>query len=212
LVTSETPHDLMRLFQEGDEEAFQELVRRFKEPIVSFAMRMLNDREKAVDVAQETFINVFTHADSYRPVASFTGWLYRIAYNLAINEIRRQKRQPAVSLDAPVAGQNAEARPLEPRDESEGIEQQLLQHELRENVRRCVAALPARYRGAIVMKDMEGMTFEEIAAILRCPESTVKSRVMRGRRMLRRRLEAYLAPAGGEPAPSRLAARHLTRS
>ncbi|MGH9867747.1 MAG: RNA polymerase sigma factor [Candidatus Polarisedimenticolia bacterium] len=210
-MNSETPHDLMRQFQEGDEEAFQELVRRYKEPIVSFVMRMLNDREKAVDVAQETFINVFTHADSYRPVASFTGWLYRIAYNLAINEIRRQKRQPAISLDAPAPGQDADSRPLEPRDDREGIEEQMLQHELHENVRRCVAALPARYRGAIVMKDMEGMTFEEIAVVLGCPESTVKSRVMRGRRMLRTRLEAYLAPAA-ETVPARLTARHLTRS
>src|SRR5262245_48906120 len=90
----------MLLFREGDEEAFRELVRRFKEPITSFAMRMLNDHDKALDVAQETFISVFTHADGYRPMARFTSWLYRIAYNLAVNEIRRQRRQPIVSLDA----------------------------------------------------------------------------------------------------------------
>src|SRR5262245_36275102 len=90
----------MQLFQEGDEEAFRELVRRFREPITSFAMRLLNDREKAGDVAQETFINVFTHADGYRPLSSFSSWLYRIAYNLAINEIRRLRRQPSISLDA----------------------------------------------------------------------------------------------------------------
>jgi RNA polymerase sigma-70 factor (ECF subfamily) len=212
LVTSETPHDLMRLFQEGDEAAFQELVRRFKEPIVSFAMRMLNDREKALDVAQETFINVFTHAESYRPVASFTGWLYRIAYNLAINEIRRQKRQPTMSLDAPAsADPDASSRGMEARDDAPGAEDRLLRGEMHDVVRKCVAGLPARYRGAIVMKDMEEMTFEEIAQVLGCPESTVKSRVMRGRRMLRTRLERYLEPAP-DAMPARTVARTLTRS
>jgi RNA polymerase sigma-70 factor (ECF subfamily) len=202
----------MRMFQEGDEEAFQELVRRYREPIASFAMRMLNDREKALDVAQETFINVFTHAAGYRPVASFTGWLYRIAYNLAINEIRRQKRQPAISLDSPARGEDESRRGgMDARDESPGAESRILQDELHDTVRRCVAGLPALYRGAIVMKDMEGMTFEEIAAILRCPESTVKSRVMRGRRMLRLRLETYLG-SGGREVPARAASSPLTRS
>src|SRR5262249_14044913 len=174
-VTSEAPHDLMRMFQEGDDEAFQELVRRYKDPIASFVMRMLNDREKALDVAQETFVNVFTHAESYRPVASFTGWLYRIAYNLAINEIRGQQRQPAISLEA-LAGTDPDGKPrMEARDDSPGVEERMLDDERHEMVRRCVAGLPAKYRGAIVMKDMEGLTFEEIASILGCPESTVKS-------------------------------------
>lgn len=210
-MTDATPHELMRLFQEGDEDAFQELVRRYMEPIVSFVTRMLNDREKAVDVAQETFVNVFTHADGYRPVASFTGWLYRIAYNLAINEIRRQKRQPAVSLDA-ITEPDAEGRPrMEARDDRATIEERMLEDERHEAVRRCVAGLPPRYRAAIVMKDMEGMTFEEIATVLGCPDSTVKSRVMRGRKMLRRKLERYLSPLE-DAVPARAPARHLTRS
>jgi RNA polymerase sigma-70 factor (ECF subfamily) len=211
-VTDATPHELMRMFQEGDEQAFQELVRRYKDPIISFVMRMLNDRDKAVDVAQETFVNVFTHAGGYRPVASFTGWLYRIAYNLAINEIRRQKRQPAISLDA-FTDPGLDGRPrIEARDESAGIEERMLDDERHAVVRRCVAGLPAKYRGAIVMKDMEGMTFEEIAGILRCPESTVKSRVMRGRRMLRRKLERYLGPLEETAAPAPVAARNLGRN
>ncbi|HKY32770.1 MAG TPA: sigma-70 family RNA polymerase sigma factor [Candidatus Polarisedimenticolia bacterium] len=191
----------MRLFQEGDEEAFRELVRRYKEPITSFVMRMLNDHDRALDVAQETFVNVFTHAGGYKPMASFTGWLYRIAYNLAINEIRRQRRQPVVSLDAASDPEAPGGPRIEARDEGPGIEEDLLGRERREAVRRCVASLPAKYRGAIVMKDMEGMTFDQIAGILGCPESTVKSRVMRGRRMIRSRLESYLRMADGTPAP-----------
>src|SRR5678815_3532190 len=164
----------MLLFRQGDEDAFRELVRRFREPITSFAMRMLNDPDKAVDVSQETFINVFTHADTYRPMASFTSWLYRIAYNLAINEIRRQRRQPAVSLDAGAADDTGSAMRFEPRDSGLSAEEEMLGRERRAAVRRCVASLPAKYRGAIVMKDMEGLTFDEIANILDCPESTVK--------------------------------------
>ena len=195
----------MQLFQEGDEEAFKELVRRFKDPIVSFASRMLNDREKAVDIAQETFIKVFTHADSYRPVAGFSGWLFRIAHNLAINEIRRQKRRPA-ELE-PMAEQDGGHGPMEPTEPGLSAEETILGRERRETVRRCVAALPVKYRSAVVMKDMEGMTFEEIAAILGCPESTVKSRVMRARRMLQRKLEPYLTGAavgGRRPQTARL--------
>jgi len=184
----------MRLFQEGDEEAFRELVRRFRDPVTSFAMRLLNDAEKAADVAQETFINVFTHAEAYRPISSFTSWLYRIAYNLAITEIRRRRRQPAVSLDAGAPDDPDGPPRFEPRDGNPSVEEEMLGRERREAVRRCVASLPAKYRGAIVMKDMEGLTFDEIANILGCPESTVKSRVMRGRRMLQKRLEPYLDP------------------
>src|SRR5262245_46903696 len=103
----------MRRFQEGDEEAFQELMRRYRDPIVSFCLRMLNDPDQAMDVAQETFVRVFTHAASYEPLASFTGWLYRIAYNLSINEIRRRLRQPTVSLDAP---QRGEEEPMPARE------------------------------------------------------------------------------------------------
>jgi RNA polymerase sigma-70 factor (ECF subfamily) len=162
----------MQLFQEGDEEAFKELVRRYKEPIISFSARLLNSREKAMDIAQETFIRVFASADSYRPVGAFGGWLYRIAYNLAINELRS----------------------FDPRSPAPSAEDSLLGDERSALVRRCVAALPPKYRGAVVMKDMEGLTFDEIARILGCPESTVKSRVMRARRMLRKRLEGALAP------------------
>jgi RNA polymerase sigma-70 factor (ECF subfamily) len=182
----------MGRFQNGDEDAFQEIVKRYKEPITAFALRMLNDRDKAVDVAQETFINVFTHVAGYRPMASFDGWLYRIAYNLAINEIRRRKRQPVVSLDAPARGSEREGPAFDPAHDGPDAEQSVLGSERCEIVRRCVQALPSKYRGAIVMKDMEGLTFEEIATILGCPESTVKSRVMRARRMLRQRLAPHM--------------------
>ena len=225
-MTDRTPQELMLLFRQGDEDAFRELVRRFREPITSFALRMLNDQEKAVDVSQETFINVFTHAEGYRPMASFTSWLYRIAYNLAINEIRRQRRQPTVSLDATSAHHgshgshgphgDAAGSPLrfEPRDAGLSAEEEMLGRERQEAVRRCVASLPPKYRGAIVMKDMEGLTFDEIANILDCPESTVKSRVMRARRMVLKRLEPYLKPQSwdGEPARYPQPVRQNTRS
>lgn len=196
-MSDENPQDLMRLVQEGDEAAFREIVRRFREPVISFATRLLNDQEKAMDVAQETFINVFTHAASYRPMAGFTAWLYRIAYNLSITEIRRRGRHRALSLDTGTGAKRADGAPLrgiDPADPGSTVEQSLLDEERREAVRRCVASLPPRYRAAIVMKDMEGMTFEEIGSVLGCPESTVKSRVMRGRDMLRRRLIGYLEP------------------
>ncbi len=182
----------MRRFQGGDEEAFRELVGQFKEPITAFAARMLNSYEKGLDIAQETFIRVFTHADSYRPLGGFSAWLYRIAYNLAINEIRQQRRQPVI---VPEGGWRSDGQdhPLaEARGTELSPEEAMLGRERCDVVRRCVATLPAKYRGVIVMKDMEGLTFDVIARILDCPESTVKSRVMRGRRMLGKKLAPYL--------------------
>ncbi|MFQ5701799.1 MAG: RNA polymerase sigma factor [Acidobacteriota bacterium] len=191
-MKSRTPQELMQLIQRGDEDAFRELMRRFKQPITMFVLRMLNDPSKAVEVAQEAFVNIFTHAQSYRPTASFSGWIYRIAHNLAINEIRRTRRQPTVSIDA-VGNQGGSETPVfEPADTRPSAEEAVLGNERRAMVRRCIAALPWKYRSAIVMKDMEGLTFLKIAAILDCPESTAKSRVMRARRMLKRRLEPYV--------------------
>jgi len=202
-VTSETPHELMRLVQSGDEEAFRELVRRFKGPITNFALRMLNDHDKAVDVAQETFINVYTHADGYRPVASFTGWLYRIAHNLAVNELRRRKREPILSIDGSIDPGRKDGPRFEPCDPSSSVEEEIMGRELQDAVRRSIAALPQKYRSAIVMKDMQGLTFEECAGALGCPESTVKSRVMRARRMLRSRLEPIVRPEAVKATPVR---------
>ena len=202
-MQTETPQELMRLVQTGNEEAFSELVRRFKEPITAFALRMLNDHQKALDVAQETFVNVYVHAQSYRPVASFQGWLYRIAHNLAINELRRRKREQAVSIDAPLDPGRPDGPRFEPPDNAANAEESILGRERMEVVRRCVASLPEKYRSAIVMKDMQGLKFEEIAVILDCPESTVKSRVMRGRRMIRSRLEAIMSPTTPRTNPAR---------
>ncbi len=202
-MQTETPQELMRLVQTGNEAAFSELVRRFKEPITAFALRMLNDHQKALDVAQETFVNVYVHAASYRPVASFQGWLYRIAHNLAINELRRKKREQTLSIDAPLDPGRPDGPRFEPPDEAPTAEESILGRERVAVVRRCVASLPGKYRSAIVMKDMQGLTFEEIAAILDCPESTVKSRVMRGRRMIRARLEAIMSPATPRTHPAR---------
>ena len=189
----------MLLFQGGDEEAFKELVRRFRDPIASFVLRLLNDYDKALDVAQETFVNVFTHAQEYRPMAGFSSWLYRIAYNLAINELRRARRHPAISLDTALQGHDDPAAHFEIADKEISAEEEILARERGEAVRRGVASLPVKYRTAVVLKDMEGLTFEETAKILGCPESTAKSRVTRARRMLAGRLERYL---GNEPERS----------
>lgn len=189
----------MLRFQGGDEDAFKELVARFQEPIAAFAFRLLNDHEKALDVTQETFVNVYTHADSYRPIAGFSAWIYRIAYNVAINELRRQKRQPSFSLDADDDTEGGSPR-FELAGTGVSAEDEILGREKQEAVRKCVASLPLRYRMAVVMKDMEGLTFEEIARILNCPESTVKSRVVRARRMLLKRLSPYLTGSSGTRA------------
>jgi RNA polymerase sigma-70 factor (ECF subfamily) len=187
-------HDLMEATREGDEVAFYELVRRYRSPITNYVNRMLNDYDMAVDLAQETFIRIYTNAHRYRANHNFSTYIYRIATNLAISELRRRKRWKMVSLvsffaspDGSDAGADLDLPDHRPLPES-----QLLDDERRQVVRRAVAALPERYRAALVLRDIEGLEYERIAEILRLPLGTVKSRINRARNLLREKLRAHI--------------------
>jgi RNA polymerase sigma-70 factor (ECF subfamily) len=188
-------HDLMAAVREGDERAFDELVRRYQSPMTGYLYRMLNDYETALDLAQETFVRLYQNAHRYRANHSFSTYLYRIATNLAISELRRRKRWTMLSLVSFFAAKDGEdeERAFDLPDTRPLPETWLLREEERRIVARAVASLPEKYRAAIVLRDIQGLDYEQIAEILGLPLGTVKSRINRARNFLREKLRGYLS-------------------
>ena len=193
--TQWSDHELMAAVREGDEWAFDELVRRYQSPMTGYLYRMLNDYETALDLAQETFVRLYQNAHRYRANHHFSTYLYRIATNLAISELRRRKRWnmlPLVSFFATKDGEEEE-KAFDLPDTRPLPEAWILREEERQIVARAVASLPEKYRAAIILRDIQGLDYEQIAEILRLPLGTVKSRINRARNFLREKLRGYLS-------------------
>ncbi len=180
---------------EGDERAFTELVRRYQGRVTNLVSRVLNDREASDDLAQEVFVRVFVHRRNYRRGSKFSTWLFTIAANLAKNEIRRRvRRRNWFSLDAlqDLVGDSA----IQLADHKEGQEVSLQREQLQRAVGRAIAAVPEKYRLALVLRDIEGFAYEEIGQMLNIPGGTVRSRINRARGMLKRKLQPLLRKEG----------------
>jgi RNA polymerase sigma-70 factor (ECF subfamily) len=180
----------------NDLAAFEALVSRYQGKIVGYAARMLNDHDEAEDVAQEAFIKAYRSLEGFRGQSSFSTWLYRIVTNLCIDRARMKKRRPqqAYSLDEPFdadddkGGRDLPDLTTEP---SKGVERE----ELRRQVRETVAKMPEKMRSVLIMCDIQGMAYEDIAASLKIPIGTVKSRLFHARADLARRLKPYMSGA-----------------
>lgn len=194
-VEALSDHELVAAARDGDELAFQEVVRRYRSPITNFVYRMLNDYEMAVDLAQETFVRVYTSIGRYEANYSFSTYIYRIASNLAISELRKRKRRKVVSLFGIFTGDDGEPVEMDPPDERQLPEDAVLEDERKRAVRRAIASLPEKYRTALVLRDIEDHSYEQIAAILDLSEGTVKSRINRARNLLREKLGYLLDEA-----------------
>ena len=174
--------------------AFEKLVTRYQGKIISYAARMLNDQDDAEDVAQEVFVKAYRSLDSFRGASSFSTWLYRIATNLCIDRVRKRKRSPqqAYSLDEPL-DKDEDSGGREVADFSMEPTKNVEREELRQQVRTTVAEMPDKLRSVLVMCDIQGMPYEEIAKVLDCPIGTVKSRLFHARADLARRLRPYMS-------------------
>jgi RNA polymerase sigma-70 factor (ECF subfamily) len=191
-VETASDHELLAAIRDGDEVAFQEIVRRYRNPITNFVFRMIDDYERAVELSQETFIRVYTSASRYQANYSFSTYIYRIATNLAISELRRRKRRRFVSLFSPFTNDEGDAVELDPPDSNPLQDQSLIDNERRTAVARAISSLPEKYRAAIVLRDVEGLSYDRIAEVLKLSEGTVKSRINRARNLLKEKLSAYI--------------------
>lgn len=185
-------HELLAAIRDGDEVAFQEIVRRYRNPITNFIYRMIDDYDRSVELAQETFIRIFTSASRYQANYSFSTYIYRIASNLAISELRRRKRRRFVSLFSPFVNDDGETVEIDPPDLAPRVDETMIEEERRRAVARAITSLPEKYRSALVLRDVEGMSYDQIAEVLSLSEGTVKSRINRARNLLKEKLSAYI--------------------
>ena len=189
-LTAATDQDIVVRARAGFEDAFRELIRRYQRPVFSLIYRMVRDRELAEDLAQETFVKVLNAIDSYRPEFKFSSWIFKIANNAAIDHLRRRELD-TLSLDgAPDATtpDRVEATALQIGDKAESALDELEARELGSAIEHAIEALRPEYRSCILLRHVEGRSYEEIAEILELPLGTVKTYIHRARAQLKQAL------------------------
>jgi RNA polymerase sigma-70 factor (ECF subfamily) len=182
--------DVVALAKKGREAAFREIIRRYERPVFSLVFRMVHDRETAEDLAQDTFIKVLNHIDRYQPEFKLSSWLFKIAHNVTIDHLRR-RRLPTISMSgSPHASTAAEieASSFDIDSRAESALDELESRELGSSIERAIAALRPEYRSCIMLRHVEGRSYEEIAATLDLPLGTVKTYIHRARHELREAL------------------------
>ncbi len=183
--------DVVALAQQGRDSAFRELIRRYERPVFSLIYRMVRDRELAEDLSQDTFIKVLNHIDRYRPEFKLSSWLFKIANNVAIDHLRRRQLD-TISIDGSPHAQSADAIQATSFDvvvDQESALDELEAREMGAAIERAIASLRPEYRSCIMLRHVEGRSYEEIAATLDLPLGTVKTYIHRARHELRRALE-----------------------
>lgn len=185
-------HQVIEKVKAGDEAAFAEIISRYKNPITNFLYRFLNDYEEAVDLAQETFVRVYFALDRYHTNYAFSTYIYRIASNLAISELRKRKRRSILSLTGLFQSDEGEAAEFQPPDSRPLPDHDLVENEQSRVIAKAIATLPPKYRIPIILRDVEGRSYEEVAELMQLGLGTTKSRISRGRGLLREKLIGYL--------------------
>ena len=181
---------LVERVQKGDKGAFDLLVLKYQHKIVNLVMRYVRDPDLALDIAQEAFIKAYRALPRFRGDSAFYTWMYRIAVNTAKNHLAAQRRRPMdVDLDLQDPEQYDLHAKLKETDTPEGL---ALSDELKEIVERAIAALPEDLRTAIILRELEGMSYEEIAETMDCPVGTVRSRIFRARDAIGKKVGSLL--------------------
>ena len=189
---------LMLRVSQGDTAAFTELVEKYKQPVMNLAYRTLRDATEAEDLAQNVFVQVYKSAYRYKSTAKFSTWLFTIARNLCLNEIRRRTRHPAESLDATRPGDDDQPLHQFEDKKTAAPPETLLHRELESKIQAALAALPENQRTAILLCRQDELSYEEIAEILDCSLSATKSLIHRGREALKEKLKPYLKSGSWE--------------
>ncbi len=185
-----TDQDIVAEVLDGKQHRFADLVERYQGPIVNYVCKMIRNYDDAVDLSQDVFLKAYSALDTYRPQYPFPAWLFRIARNATIDEIRRRKLS-TVSLDEPLQTSDGTIE-RDPEEAGAGPEEIALEAELEQRVEKAVAALPDKYREPLVLRHSAEMSYDEIAEALELPLGTVKTRIFRAREALRDSLEGIL--------------------
>jgi len=192
---SVTDNSLVSEFISGNDEAFAQLVTRYKDSITNYLNMMVGDYDIAVDLSQETFLRVYRSIDRYSNLYQFSTWIYRIATNLAIDEIRYRKRRGQVFYKNVLGnrqnGEN-EGREFEITDARRNPSEEILRKESSRILEDAIRSLPKKYRTAFIMKEVQELPYDAIAKVLNCSPGTIKSRLHRARELLQRKLEHYV--------------------
>jgi len=194
-VMARTDVQLMLDVKAGDELSFELLLRKYRTPVINFLYRMVRDSAIAEDLAQEVFLRVYRARQEYAPSAKFTTWMFRIATNLALNALRDNRyRQLEVSIDQPVETNESEQPALEVADSAPSAEQQLVARTRTELIRNAINVLPEKQRAAVLLHKYQELDYCEIAKILGCSESALKSLLFRAYETLRVQLQPLVRP------------------
>jgi RNA polymerase sigma-70 factor (ECF subfamily) len=183
--------ELVRESRRGDKEAFRELVERYQRKVLSVALGMVHHREDALELTQETFVKAYENLRKFKGESSIYTWLYRIVVNLAIDSRRRERRHPTTSLeDRPGGGEDLEASL--PDQRMSDPYQQVTSHEIGERVTQAINELTPDHKAVILLREVEGLSYEEISRVMQCSKGTVMSRLHYARKKLQAKLRDCL--------------------
>ena len=185
-----TDIQLVKRVQKGDKGAFDLLVLKYQHKIVNLVMRYVRDPELALDITQDAFIKAYRALPRFRGDSAFYTWLYRIAVNTAKNHLAAQRRRPMdIELDLQDPEQYDLHAKLKETDTPEGV---TISHEVQKILERAIASLPEDLRTAIILRELDGMSYEEIAQTMDCPVGTVRSRIFRARDAIGKKVGAVI--------------------
>jgi RNA polymerase sigma-70 factor (ECF subfamily) len=182
-----TDEELIASFQNGNEQAYVELVRRYRDRLMTFVFRFLGDMDLSEDIVQDTMVKVYTHKHYYKEIAKFSTWIYTIAGNLAKTELRKRKRRKITQL----SHMSTDDRKYEiPSTELQS--EDIVQGEYAErDIQKAILQLPLHFRTVVILRDIQELSYEEISKIVNVPLGTVKSRINRARLQLQQSLKEY---------------------
>ncbi len=181
---SDREKGLLERAKAGDIAAFEQLIESYQKKIFNIALRMLGNYDDAGDLSQEVLIRIYKSIGSFKEQSSFSTWIYRITTNVCLDEIRKRKNRKIISLDEEIRLEDGEMKRQIESDEP-SPEETAEAKDLKKIVNDAIGKLSEEHRIVIVLRDLQGLSYEEIAEVLKCPEGTVKSRINRGRQALK---------------------------